>query len=211
MNSKALFFCAALLSMPAAFAVDNLAAKPNNHSKTAQPGGNGTVVAGLPDIMGTTLGFAVSGYTGWGETAVVEQSSSQVKATKAGLNHDLCLIGTGLYRTFNKGDVAAGSFIDIVYRNGTPIYTRHVASLGAKQVVEFQNQDLPFQEGMNVLQVHMDAGHSVSESDENNIFQVKVIVKADCNGDGVIAGSPQLKNPSPIAPQKTPATSLRQK
>lgn len=206
MNTRAAFLCAALLSMPTAFSADYSAGKP------ASPiaGGNKTLVASLPDLMGTTLGFAINGYTGWGQTTVIEQSSSQIKATKAGASQDLCMIGTGLYRTFNKGDVAAGSFIDIVYRNGTPIYTRPVASLGAKQTVEFKNQDLPFQEGMNVLQVHMDAGHSVSESDENNIYQVKVVVKADCNGDGIIAGTtPQIKNPSPSAPQKTAPTPTR--
>jgi hypothetical protein len=213
MTIKIALLCAGLglLAVQNASALEKAAPAKQGTAGVAGPvGGNGTVVAGLPDLMGTTLGFAISGYTAWGQTAVVEASSSQIKKTKAGANQDLCLIGTGLYRTFNKGDVAAGSFIDIVYRNGTPIYTRQVASLGAKQTVEFQNQDLPFQEGLNVLQVHMDAGHNVAESNESNIFEVKVMVKADCNGDGKIAGSPQIKNPSPSTPQKTPTGSLRQ-
>ena len=168
------------------------------------------LVAGLPDLMGTTLGFAVNGYVEWGGSTTID-TMNQVKATKAGPNQNLCIIGTGLYRTFNKGTVAALNFIDVVYRNGVPIYTRHVASLAPQQSVNFENHDLPFQEGMNVLQVKMDAGNAVSETNENNTFEVKVMVKLDCNGDGVVPGvvSQKILNPTAPAPQKTPARNSR--
>lgn len=184
--------------------VGGFAAKKPGQQKAVQPGG-GKLVAGLADLMGTTLGFAVNGYTAWGSTTTIDVPN-KVKSTKAGPNQNLCIIGTGLYRTFNKGVVAANNFTDIVYRNGTPIYTRQVASLAPKESVDFANYDLPFQEGMNVIQVKMDAGHSVPESNESNTFEVRVIVKVDCNGDGIVAGStPQIKNPSPATPARQAA------
>ena len=186
--------------------IGDFAAKPPIPQKSIHTGTK-DLVGGLPDLMGTTIGFSIhGGLVAWGGSTIINKMH-QVKATKSGPNHDLCIIGTSLYRTFNKGNVAANNFIDITYRNGTPIYTRQVVSLGPKQGVEFENHNLPFQEGMNVLQVKMDAGNAVSESNENNTFEIRVMVHIDCNGDGVVAGAmPQIKNSSPApTPQKTPA------
>lgn len=187
--------------------IGDFVAKPPIPQKSIQTDTK-DLVAGLPDLMGTTLGFAINGYVEWGGSTMIN-TMNLVKATKSGPNHDLCVISTGLYRTFNKGNVAANNFIDITYRNGTPIYTRQVVSLGPQQSVNFENHNLPFQEGMNVLRVKMDAGNAVSESNENNTFEVKVMVNLDCNGDGVVAGTmPRIKNSSPATPptpQKTPA------
>ena len=167
------------------------------------PAGGGTVVAGLPDIQGTTLGFVVKEPVAWGGSTVVDQAS-HIKQTQAGPNQDLCIVTTALYRTFNQGNVAAGSFVDIVYRNGSPVHTRHVAALAPKGAIEFEHKDLSFQEGMNVIQVKMDAGNQVPESDENNTFQIKVFVKQDCNGDGIVAGAAtQIKSASPASAPKT--------
>jgi hypothetical protein len=167
--------------------------------KTGPTAGVGTVVAGLPDIMGTTLGFSINGYTAWGGGTTIH-NSPQVKATKSGPNQDLCVIGTGMYRTFNKGDFAVGSFVDTVFVNGALVHTRHITSLAGGKAVEFENRDLLFREGVNTIQVKMDANNNIAESDENNTFQVTVNVQVDCNGDGYIAGSPQIKNAAP-APQ----------
>lgn len=166
------------------------------------PSAGNTLVASLPDIMGTTLGFAVNGFTPWGGTTTIDQPN-QIKATQAGPNKNLCLIGTGLYRTFNKGEVAVGSFVDKVYRNGTPVYTRHVASLAPGGHVDFKNHDLPFQEGMNVVQVKIDANNNVFESNESNTFEVRVMVKLDCDGDGTFPGAkPKITSPSTPAGAK---------
>jgi hypothetical protein len=206
MNFRSALLCAVIAaSLPGLGA----AAEKTTPVKQAQAGG-ASLVAGLPDLTGTALGFAVNGFVEWGGSTVIDQPG-QIKATKAGPNQDLCIIGTGLYRTFITGHAAAGGFSDIVYRNGSPVHIRQVAALAPKKTVDFENHDLPFQEGVNVLLVKMDVDNNVAESDENNVFQVKVFVKHDCNGDGAVAGSLPFKNPSRPEPVRKTPGAMQQK
>ena len=161
------------------------------------------VVAGLPDLMATTLGIAVGGaYVPWGTTTTID-NPGQIVATRQGPGRDLCLVNAGGHRTFNKGQFAAGPFQNRILRDGTPVQSQQIAGLGPQQTVPFKQNNLLLKEGLNVLQAQIDFTKSVSESDENNNYTVRAIVQADCNGDGKVAGvaQPQLRTLAPAAPQ----------
>jgi hypothetical protein len=161
------------------------------------------VVAGLPDLMATTLGIAVGGaYVPWGTTTTID-NPGQIVATRQGPGRDLCLVNAGGHRTFNKGQFAAGPFQNRILRDGTPVQSQQIAGLGPQQTVPFKQNNLLLKEGLNVLQAQIDFTKSVSESDENNNYTVRAIVQADCNGDGKVAGvaQPRLRTLAPAAPQ----------
>lgn len=143
-----------------------------------------TLVAGLPDLIATTIGLVVgSGPVGWGGTVVIDQPQ-QVDKVKAGPGKQFCVIAPTAFRTHNKGKFAASAFVNRVYREGTVVHTQPVAALAANSFIDFAPFDLMVHEGMNVIRVVIDAGKQVSESDEGNTFPVKLNVKLDCNGDG---------------------------
>src|SRR5688572_6446254 len=104
MKIRSICLCMALLSaLDVAVAQTGFAGKAQ--PKVAPAAGSGTVVAGLPNIKGTALGFMLDGGTSWGTSKTID-NPSLIKQTKAGPNQNLCVIGTALYRTFNQGDYA---------------------------------------------------------------------------------------------------------
>ena len=69
-------------------------------------------------------------------------------------------------------------------------------------------------EGKNTIRVIFDANKQVAESNENNTYSIKVIVKIDCNGDGKIGGvavnpngglkaTPGQGDPAPAKPHRS--------
>jgi hypothetical protein len=142
------------------------------------------LVAGLPDLMATTIGMVLGGGpAGWGSTVTIDQPH-QVKSTRSGRGKAFCVIAPAAFRTHNKGAFAAGPFVNRVYREGTVVHSQPIAALAAKSFVDFQPFDLHVHEGMNIIRVVIDAGKQVSEADEANTFPVRINVKLDCNGDG---------------------------
>jgi CARDB protein len=147
----------------------------------------GVVVAGLPDIMPTTLGFIMkSGPVQWGNSTTIS-NPAQADATKQGPQHNLCSFSPAAYRTFNKGPVAAGPFATKVYRDNALVHTHNVpAGLASKDYIDWHQFPIQLHEGQNVIKVVFDANKQVSESNEKNGYSIGVDVKIDCDGDGKV-------------------------
>jgi len=155
----------------------------------------GDVVAGLPDIIPTTLGFIMkSGPVQWGGSTTIK-NPAQADATQRGPQRNLCSFFPAAYRTHNKGPVAAGPFVTKVYRDNALVHTHNVpGGLAAKSGIDWHKFSIQLHEGLNVIKVVFDANKQVSESDEKNAFSIRVNVQIDCNGDGK-AGIGGLKSP----------------
>ncbi len=168
----------------------------------------GVVVAGLPDIIPTTLGFVLkSGPLKWGSSKTIS-NPAMADATMQGPQHDLCSFSPAAYRTFNKGSFAAGPFVTKVYRDNTLVHTHNVpAGLAAKDSIDWHQFGIQLHEGQNMIKVLFDANKQVSESDEKNGFWIRVNVQIDCNGDGK-AGIGGFKAPDK---QPQPGTTLKLK
>jgi len=175
---------------------DTLTQKPApSVDRDGAAAGGGVVVAGLPDIIPTTLGFIMkSGPVPWGGSETIS-NPAQADAIKQGPQHNLCSFSPAAYRTFNRGPVAAGPFVTKVYRDNALVHTHNVpAGLASKDYIDWHQFGIQLHEGQNVIKVVFDAGKQVSESDEKNAFSIRVNVKIDCNGDGK-TGIGGLKTP----------------
>jgi hypothetical protein len=155
----------------------------------------GVVVAGLPNIIPTTMGFIMkSGPVQWGGSATIS-NPAQADATQQGPQHNLCSFSPAAYRTFNKGAVAAGPFVTKVYRDNALVHTHNVpGGLASKDYIDWHQFPIQLHEGQNVIKVLFDANKQVSESDEKNGYSIRVHVKIDCDGDGRV-GVGSLKTP----------------
>jgi subtilase family serine protease len=100
-----------------------------------------------------------------------------------------------------------------VLRAGVPVASHNVV-LGP-QAWEWKVFDLLLAEGANPVRVHLDDFDQVPEGDEtNNEYQVTVLVKIDCDGDGKVAGLPLSAVPAspvralraPLPPKAVPGT-----
>jgi CARDB len=168
----------------------------------------GVIVAGLPDIIPTTLGFVLkSGPLKWGSTKTIK-NPALADATMQGPQHNLCSFSPAAYRTFNKGAFAAGPFVTKVYRDNTLVHTHNVpAGLASKDYIDWHQFGIQLHEGQNMIKVVFDANKQVSESDEKNGYWIRVNVQIDCNGDGK-AGIGGFKAPDK---QPQPGTTLKLK
>ncbi len=180
--------------------VGNLADAPSQ----AQPetsAASDTLAYALPDVMATTLGFVLGAPHPWGSTITIDVP--HLATTQSGPLHNLCRFDQAAYRAFNKGPVATGVFKSHVLRNGTPVHATNLA-LGA-QADQWVVFPLALPEGSSAIQVRLDSAQQVSESNEgNNLYQVRVVVNLDCDGDGKIAGQPGFAAPTGMAPARTP-------
>jgi CARDB len=147
--------------------------------------GGAAVVAGLPDIIPTTLGFILkSGPVQWGTNTRID-NPAQADATKQGPQRNLCSFSPAAYRTHNKGPVAAGPFVTKVYRDNALVHTHNVpGGLPAKGGIDWHQFPIQLHEGVNVIKVRFDADKQVSEGNERNDYAIRVNVLIDCNGDG---------------------------
>jgi hypothetical protein len=154
------------------------------------------LVAGLPDLMATTLGFVIAGSPHpWGSLITIDQPHL-VAQVRSGPQANLCRFTATGYRVFNKGAFAAGPSTATVLRAGVPVAS-HVVAL-APQAWEWKVFDLLLAEGANPVRVRLDDFDQVHEGDEsNNEYQVQVLVKLDCDGDGKVAGLPLSAAPQP--------------
>ncbi|MFM9845300.1 MAG: CARDB domain-containing protein [Dongiaceae bacterium] len=168
----------------------------------------GAVVAGLPDIIPTTLGFVLkSGPLKWGGSSTIS-NPAMADATMQGPQRNLCSFSPAAYRTFNKGAFAAGPFVTKVYRDNTLVHTHNVpGGLAAKDSIDWHQFGIQLHEGQNMIKVQFDANKQVSESDEKNGYWIRVNVQIDCNGDGK-AGIGGFKAPDK---QPQPGTTLKLK
>lgn len=159
-----------------------------------QPGAVAT--PGQPDIIVTPLGFIVAQLIKWGQSHTLDHPSN-VKQTQTGPMKDLCLMAQAGHRTHNSGPVGTGNFQNRYYRDGQQVHSQAL-NLPAKSGVDWQLFDLYLHEGWNTVEVRLDDGGAVAESNESNNKQfVKVNLQLDCDGDGKIAGSgPILKAPT---------------
>jgi hypothetical protein len=178
---------------------DTLTQKPAPNGSGDGIAHAGVVVAGLPDIMPTTLGFIMkSGPVKWGGSETIS-NPTQADAIRQGPQHNLCNFSPAAYRTFNKGPVAAGPFVTKVYRDNALVHTHNVpGGLASKDYIDWHQFPIQLHEGQNVIKVVFDANKQVSEGDEKNAYSIRVQVKIDCDGDGKV-GIGGLK-----APQKQP-------
>ena len=155
-----------------------------------QSGAPTGMASGLPDIIPTTLGFWVNGGgpTGWGGSTTID-NPAVVDAVQMGPQNNMCRFSFAAYRTHNKGDAAAGAFVNKVYRDGVLIHTQNVpGGLPAKSGIDWNKFRIDLKEGMNTIKVDFDANKQVAESDEQNAYSIRVNVKIDCDGDGSING-----------------------
>lgn len=169
----------------------------------------GVVVAGLPDLIPTTLGFILKsgGPQKWGSSKTIS-NPAMADATRQGPQRNLCSFSPAAYRTFNKGAFAAGPFVTKVYRDTTLVHTHNVpGGLAAKDYIDWHQFGIQLHEGQNMIKVVFDANKQVSESDEKNGYWIRVNVQIDCNGDGK-AGIGGFKAPDQ-RPQ--PGTTLKLK
>ena len=172
----------------------------------------GVVVAGLPDIIPTTLGFILKsgGPLKWGGSRTIS-NPAMADATMQGPQHNLCSFSPAAYRTFNKGAFAAGPFVTKVYRDNTLVHTHNVpGGLASKDFIDWHQFGIQLHEGQNMIKVVFDANKQISESDEKNGFWVRVNVQLDCNGDGKagIGGfTAPDKQPQPGTPLKLKSSS----
>ncbi|HEY7688527.1 MAG TPA: CARDB domain-containing protein [Dongiaceae bacterium] len=185
---------------------DTLTQKPVQKDSGVQAVGG--VVAGLPDLIPTTLGFVMfSPIVPWGSSTTITDPN-WASATQQGPQHDLCTFSPVAYRTFNKGAYAAGPFVTKVYRDNALVHTHNVpGGLAAKSGIDWHKFPIQLREGRNVIKVVFDADKQVSEGDEKNAYSIGVNVKIDCNGDGK-AGIGGLKNPEK---QPQPGSTLKLK
>jgi hypothetical protein len=155
----------------------------------------GTLVAGLPDIIPTSLGFIMkSGPVKWGASVTIDNPAA-ADAARQGPQRNLCSFSPAAYRTHNKGPVAAGAFVTKVYRDNALVHTHNVpGGLPAKSGIDWHKFALQLHEGLNVVKVVFDADKQVGESDEKNGYSIRVNVRIDCDGDGK-AGIGGLKAP----------------
>lgn len=188
---------------------------PDTLTQKPAPSGDGTpvkpvgdVAAGLPDIIPTTLGFIMfSPIVQWGGSTTISDPT-WADATKQGPQRNLCKFFPAAYRTFNKGNYAAGPFVTKVYRDNALVHTHNVpGGLEAKGFIDWHKFSIQLHEGLNVIKVVFDANKQVSESDEKNAYSIRVNVQIDCNGDGK-AGIGGLKNPEK---KPEPGTQLKLK
>jgi hypothetical protein len=164
----------------------------------------GKLVAGLPDLMATTLGFVIGGAPHpWGSLIAIDRPHLAAQ-TRSGPQANMCRFAATGYRVFNKGAFAAGPSTATVLRAGVPVASHNVA-LGP-QAWEWKVFDLLLAEGANPVRVHLDDFDQVPEGDEsNNEYQVTVLVKIDCDGDGRVAGlPPSALSASPARPLRAP-------
>ena len=164
----------------------------------------GTLVAGLPDLMATTLGFVIGGAPHpWGSMITIDKPYLAAQ-TRSGPRANMCRFAASGYRAFNKGAFAAGPSTATVLRAGVPVASHNVV-LGP-QAWEWKVFDLLLAEGANPVRVHLDDFDQVPEGDEtNNEYQVTVLVKIDCDGDGQVAGLPLSAVPvSPVRALRAP-------
>lgn len=182
--------------------------QPRGQSNAVQLGGQGQpdalVTPGQPDIIVTPLGFMISKLIKWGQSATIDHPSN-VKQAQAGPQNNLCLMTQAGHRTHNSGSVGTGNFQNRYYRDGQLVHSQAL-NLPAKSGVDWQLFDLYLHEGWNTVEVRLDDGNAVAESNEgNNKRFVKVNLQLDCDGDGKIAGSgPILK--APTLPQQPGAS-----
>jgi hypothetical protein len=142
------------------------------------------LVAGLPDLIATSIGLVSgAGPAPWGSTVVIDQPQ-QVQKMKVGPGKQYCLVSPTAFRTHNKGKFAAGAFVNRVYREADVVHTQPIPALAANSFIDFAPFALQVHEGLNIIRVAIDEDKQVSESDEKNTFAVKLDVKLDCNGDG---------------------------
>lgn len=147
------------------------------------------LVAGLPDLIATPLGFSLAGGVhAWGSTVVVDDPG-HVERFQHGPKRNLCLLKQAAYRAFNASDYAAGDFVNSVYSGKKKVHFDSLA-LGARESSEWRIFRLPLKEGLNRIRVRIDDLRQVSESDEDNVYTLRANVLLDCNGDGKIAGRP---------------------
>lgn len=167
-----------------------------------------TLVAGLPNLIATNIGFSLAGGVHrWGSTVTIDQAS-HVAQFGHGPRRDLCLLEQAAYRTFNASDYAAGAFKNGVYRGNTKVSVQSL-DYGPREGGEWLIFQLPLKEGLNVIRVKIDDLGQVVESDEGNVYSLRVRVQLDCDGDGKIAGRPgglKAKTLAPVAPKAERAT-----
>jgi hypothetical protein len=156
--------------------------------RPAGPAGSTVLTSHLPDLMPTNLGFLVADFVAWGSTGVIDKPHL-VGATQVGPNKNLCHFPQAAYRTFNKGDGDAGAFVTKTHVGGALANTHNVpGGLASKDFIDWHKFPINLAEGMNVIRVIFDTNKQVSETDENNTFQVRINVKVDCDGDGKVGG-----------------------
>lgn len=154
------------------------------------------LVAGLPDIIPTTLGFIMKNQiVPWGQTVTIDNPALS-KAIRQGPQRNLCHFWPAAYRTHNKGPVAAGSFVTKVYRGSSIMHTHNVpGGLPAQSGINWHKFSVQLHEGLNVIRVVFDANKQVAESDEKNTYAIRVKVLIDCDGDGQAGSIGGIKAP----------------
>ena len=164
----------------------------------------GDLAAALPDIIPTPLGFVMKGGpVAWGQSVVLDKPDA-ADAIRQGPQQNLCRFQPAAYRTYNKGQGNAGSFVTKVYRDSHLIETQTVPEgLPAKSFVDWHQFPILLHEGLNLVRVVFDAQKQVTESDEQNTYMIRVTVKIDCDGDGT-AGGPSHGINGLTAPMEKP-------
>jgi len=149
------------------------------------PGG---LTVGKPDI---TISVGYIGNKNWvGGGVVVLDDMGPVIQTQAGPNGDMCRFVQMDYQPGNQGNSDAGASTTKVYRDKVLIGVHPFGPgyLAANSWRPFKTWQMDLHEGMNTVDVVMDANKQVSETNENNTFTAKLDVKLDCDGDGKING-----------------------
>ncbi|WP_299394609.1 CARDB domain-containing protein [Pelagibius sp.] len=155
---------------------------------SAQLNAPGGLTVGKPDI---TISVGYIGNKNWvGGGVVVLDDMGPVIQTQAGPNQDMCRFVQMDYQPGNQGDSDAGASTTKVYRDKVLVGVHPFGPgyLAANSWRPFKTWQMDLREGMNTVDVVMDANKQVSESNENNTFTAKLNVKLDCDGDGKING-----------------------